>query len=72
MSKRDRERHVKRKYTNVQVESEKYKYCRGLPTVSVQLVIVQYYGASLSIKKSASGMFINPGTRLYIYAPKVE
>ncbi len=30
-----------------------------------------YYGAVLSTMISASGMLINPGTRLYIYAPKV-
>ncbi len=33
---------------------------------------VLHYGAVLSIQKSASDVKINPGTRLYIYAPMVE
>ncbi len=31
-----------------------------------------YYGAVLSRQKSASDMSINPGTRLYTYAPTVR
>ncbi len=43
-----------------------------VPTVQQLYDSYHYYGALLSLKKSTSGLYINPESRLYNNAPKLE